>query len=107
METTNTCEFFCDFVDVIKSLLTTRQLYILDGRFGITGEKKTLKRLSKELKISPERVRQIEYTARRILKYRGRSKNLQELLRRNPEWLPRMKSGLHKKVSHENSSCWL
>ena len=61
----------------VLSKLTDREALVIRYRFGLDGEKEhTLDQIEKKLKVSRERIRQIEITALRKLKHASPSKLL-------------------------------
>lgn len=69
----------------IERLLTDKQRFVLQRRFGLDGEDSwTLARVGKELRVTKERVRQIERKALKRLKLKGglRPRELPPALRR-------------------------
>ena len=57
-----------------------RVIYILEQRFGINGDPRTLESIAKQFGLSRERVRQIEAKALQKLKHPNRSKLIKEFL---------------------------
>ena len=61
----------------VLSKLTDREALVIRYRFGLDGEKEhTLDQIEKKLKVSRERIRQIETTALRKLRFVSKSKLL-------------------------------
>ena len=68
-------------IDKVLSELNERQIKVLNMRFGLDGsEPMTLEAIGNELKVSGNRVRQIEAKALRKLRHPSRSRQLRELL---------------------------
>lgn len=68
-------------IDKVLSELNERQIKVLNMRFGLDGsEPMTLEAIGNELKVSSNRVRQIEAKALRKLRHPSRSRQLRELL---------------------------
>lgn len=66
--------------EVLKTL-PKREAFVLKKRFGLEdGQERTLKEVGEELKLSAERIRQIEAKALRILKHPSRSRKLKDLV---------------------------
>lgn len=58
-------------------VLTDRDRYIIEGRFGLNGEnKKTLEELGNDLGVTRERIRQIESKGLRKLGHPSRVKKI-------------------------------
>lgn len=64
-------------VDTALEELSDREVKIIDMRFGITGQEKTLKEIATDFGVSTNRIRQIEQRALRKLRHRE-NKNLEE-----------------------------
>ncbi len=70
-----------DYLDECLKSLTPREDYILRARFGLTnGEVRTLEEIGKELKLSRERVRQIEARALEKLRHPAKNRRLRGFL---------------------------
>jgi DNA-directed RNA polymerase specialized sigma subunit len=66
--------------DYVITALTDREQKVLNARYGIDGEEKTLDVIAKEFNMSSERIRQIETKALRRLRHNERMKEVFELL---------------------------
>jgi RNA polymerase primary sigma factor len=70
-----------EYLNTSLKTLTPREEYILRGRFGLgSGEVRTLEEIGKELKLSRERVRQIEARALEKLRHPSRNRRLRGFL---------------------------
>jgi len=69
------------YLNNLLGVLSWREAYILRGRFGLGGgETRTLESIGKELKLSRERVRQLERRALEKLRHHTRNRPLRGLL---------------------------
>lgn len=70
-----------NYIDKVLSELNEREIKVLNMRFGLDGsEPMTLEAIGNELKVSGNRIRQIEAKALRKLRHPSRSRQLRELL---------------------------
>jgi RNA polymerase primary sigma factor len=70
-----------EYLNACLKALTPREEYILRARFGLgNGEVRTLEEIGKELKLSRERVRQIEARALEKLRHPSRNRRLRGFL---------------------------
>lgn len=65
---------------MLRKVLDTREIYIIENRFGFNGEVKTLDDVGQVLGITRERVRQIEKRAMRKLSVYAKRHNMGEYL---------------------------
>lgn len=77
--TNETVGLATQIIDELIATLTPREAQILEVRFGLKGELKTLVQAGEHFGIASERVRQIEAQALRKLKHHSRSSYLQIL----------------------------
>jgi RNA polymerase primary sigma factor len=72
---------FREEVERLLERLTSRERQVIEGRFGLGSEEpKTLEEVGRRLKLSRERVRQIEERAKQKLRTMARSRQLKEFL---------------------------
>lgn len=62
--------------DVLKKSLSPRYVSVIEARFGFNGPEKTYEEIAKDMKVTRGRVRQMEQTALRRLRWNDRERGL-------------------------------